>query len=113
MLSQLYSWQCEPLIAGGFSDLMHIMVKANPLLSIQKLMDNIAHSSTSFLIGKNKLSGIGLWPTTYNDSPAYVLKSGIYEDVIQQVDVELKIGFIQEQISHFIGTFTWCWPINA
>lgn len=49
VLSMLYTWQCEPLIVGGYTNHMHVVVKVNPEISLHQLFKRIIESSTEFL----------------------------------------------------------------
>lgn len=52
-----------------------------------------------------EFSGLEVWPTTYNDAPAFVMEPGTYTDNLHQVAAELKVGVLQKVNSTFFFDF--------
>ena len=52
-----------------------------------------------------EFSGVGIWPTTYNDTPAYVMEPGTNTDNLHQAAAELKVGVLQKVSSTFFFDF--------
>lgn len=79
---------CEPIIINGIEDHIHLLVKANPLVSISKTLKDIKGSSSKWLNDNFEFEDFFSWQRGY----------GLF--TVSPKDIKLIATYIKNQKEH-------------